>query len=619
MKQKKLWEDNVEKIEKPELELYEPLPDKLNKCKNILSNERVPDLMPKYLQLKKLFVKYQPVILTSKGEKLIPTELVKIANTRGNVNKGPLIDFVAFFLADSRNFAAYFGILDEPVQKVWRLIIENYFASNTMLKKKTQHSWMSIERGYFSFNPVSISDKLPWFISTATSVNYSLQNYYMYMPLYYRQFLHPFFFTQKVNALPPLEELHQEESLQIFNEEKAIFKLLPVIESLYRQNILSLGKNKITTSALKKASKLLNAGEFFPEEKDATASTLRSSMLLTTYSACRSMLPDQEGGPETLIKNFIMKIIRYPSFLLAITIPHVNGIRSNILSESYTPGHAHNILELLASYESGKWVNVERIRLQLYSYDIERGYNMLFPGYILAKAEFVNAKHNKENIMLDEVYSDVVVPFIKGFLFLLASMGIVEAAYGGYDSESISYCCSLRYVRLTPLGEFVLGKKEAYTVETDEKDVFEINGDDLIIRSANEANPYESLLTDICVPIGYHRYKVTYGSFLKNCSKQKDIEDKISFFKRYICSNPPQNWNNFFQSLTKRCHPLSEVDEEKYVICKLKPEDKELQHLISTDPYIRKYTKRAEDYMLLIEAQHLSYIANYLKTFGYLL
>lgn len=621
MKQNTLWSNDDKSVAKEQILFYEPLPKKQEACLRMLLTETVPDLKPKYQAIKDVLTAHRPIMQTSKGgEASLPKYILDAITKKGNITKDELVKFISFFLSDPRNFSTYLNSLEVNVRKVWNLIIENYFASNHLLKRETGEEWMVIgSTSYYYSLRASISAKLPWFSILKSNLSYGLpSDFYMFVSVYYRPYLYPVFLTQKINSYISFTDLPQEESLQIFSEEKQIFKLLPVMESLYKQDLLQIAKFRITASTLNKLIKLFNVSEFFPDDEDKTASQLRASMLLSAYSTYRSSVKET-NEPEIFIKKLVWTIIQYSGVLLAVTLPHVGGIKQKMLGDSYATLQASHILQLLTSDEADKWTDIEYIRLKLYGLETGGGHNMLFSGNTLYKAEFVNTKQNKEYILMDDMYREMGVPFIKGFLFLLASLGVVEVAYGEHDSQSASYCCSLRYVRLTPLGKYVLNLQQEYTPETSNECFFEINADDMIVRSTSEDNPYEALLTDIATPIGRHRYKVTSGSFLGNCTKQKDIEDKISFFRKHVCKQLPQNWESFFNTLLQQCNPLQKVSNEKYRVYQLKAEDKELQRLVSTDPYLRQYTKRAEDYLLLIETEHLREVTNRLRSFGYLL
>jgi len=47
-------------------------------------------------------------------------------------------------------------------------------------------------------------------------------------------------------------------------------------------------------------------------------------------------------------------------------------------------------------------------------------------------------------------------------------------------------------------------------------------------------------------------------------------------------------------------------------------DDKELQHIILSDPIIRKYTLKAEGFILLVDTNYKSRVVEALKKYGYL-
>jgi hypothetical protein len=59
----------------------------------------------------------------------------------------------------------------------------------------------------------------------------------------------------------------------------------------------------------------------------------------------------------------------------------------------------------------------------------------------------------------------LIAPFFKGFMFLLAAFGIVDIAFNTSKNEHIrkkemdylSVVDGLQYIRLTPLGAFIMG------------------------------------------------------------------------------------------------------------------------------------------------------------------
>lgn len=245
---------------------------------------------------------------------------------------------------------------------------------------------------------------------------------------------------------------------------------------------------------------------------------------------------------------------------------------------------------------------------------------LLFYYSDLFKANFCNEYDGKE-LFCDDTIQELTYPYLKAALFMMAAFGFVEIAYKEKsDEEATSYYDTLAYVRLTNLGLYALGIKRKY-VRTKEADIhyFELDTERLIIKSLVDNNPYESLLGNMATAISKKMYKVSYESFLNGCEKLQDINSKIDFFKQYISSQDlPDNWAQFFKDIKKRCKPMK-APKKKYSLLQIPTDDKELQHIILTDPTIRKYTLKAEGFILLVETIYKSKVEEALKKYGYLI
>lgn len=96
------------------------------------------------------------------------------------------------------------------------------------------------------------------------------------------------------------------------------------------------------------------------------------------------------------------------------------------------------------------------------------------------------------------------------------------------------------------------------------------------------------------------------------------ITNKINLFRDYICKEPPANWEQFFKELENRCKPMK-APQKKYTLLQIPAGNKELQRIILTDPTIRKYTLKAEGFILLVESNNKGKVVEALKKYGYLL
>ena len=147
---------------------------------------------------------------------------------------------------------------------------------------------------------------------------------------------------------------------------------------------------------------------------------------------------------------------------------------------------------------------------------------------------------------------------------------------------------------------------------------FELDPERLIIRSLKDPNPYEQLLRDTAEPISRGRFQTSALSFLSGCHSREDVEGKISIFKQFIANELPPLWEQFFQSLLQHCKPLEE-DKASYRHYTLQPDNRELIHLITTDPTLRQLAIRAEGFRLLVRIEDIRKFENQLKKHGYLI
>lgn len=627
MKQKQLFDDEMTgKI--PELELYEPVPAMMKYLEEKLNNLTVPELQVRANTFRRLIEGKHAIAVDHTGKKQEIEIITRFQHKKSGHVKIDLLAFLAFFLGDLRNFRKYLDSLPENIQLLWRMTMDFYYVSHTQFSQKTGKEWIpQRERYSYYYYDVPKPDELAWFGccrgKTVGMGNYGNRNsdYYFYLPVFFRSHLRLLFFPEDQCKLVPQKELPADQLLHIFNAEPDILRELPILKSLHAQGMLEMGRTKMTASIFKKAVKQLHMAEFFPEETNSSYALMRASFVIPFYAFYQitdHRVTDEQ--PENILKGLLEDVIYYPGIFAPTILNHVSGLRANVLLESYTTKQANNILALLKKQNSQDWISVTHLCLELRQQEVMGCYNLLFFNADFEKMDIINQKLRQE-VHLDNCYIQMGIPFIKGFLFMLASFGLLEVACTDPKPDDVSYYNSLRYVRVTALGAYILGLTKKYTSPTTQTqtDFFELDDTKLLIRALGERNPYEPLLDDISHSIGSHRYSVTYASFLKNCVTGEDISNKINFFKQYISSDLPDNWKQFFSTLSRQVAPMSKVPESRYLIYQVNATDKELQRLISVDPVLRQHVVRAENYLLLVRKDRQKEVIERLKEFGYLL
>lgn len=525
--------------------------------------------------------------------------------------------FALLFLSPE-NFAVYYQWLPQAVQAVWLDVIrENGISSQALILRHnmylpgihTEQFEMKHETApnlcFFSFDP--------YYNSTLDFIG-KIRMYYFYLPPRIRSRVIPLLFPADRYEIVPLDRLPEQEGLTVYENKQEILTDIPVLKGVEQQGYLQLNsKGNVNQSTVAAVTRRMDMSEFFDSVIKEVAS-LRGYLVLLLYTRFR--LPEEFADrPEKYIRQvFNESLANDFGWLVPALLTHVKGFRD--IHKLNTPGKEpfRKIVSALRSLPAGKWVAFDNLLLHWKLHNEEL--TPLPPSYL--HKDYL--KFRNEAILRDRYDTLITEPFIKAVVFLLGAFGIADIACGAYSLSYDSYYEPLRYLRLTGFGEYVLGKKDTFTrINTrTEKHYFEADENHLIIRSLEKGNSYEKLLLEMAVPISATRYKVTHISFLRTCKTAADIENKIDFFRLFICSEPSETWRAFFQSVRKRVSPLAEV-KTNYKLFKLDPANTELLRLIAQDPQIKKYVLKVENHHILVKSQDINKIVERLKTYGYLL
>lgn len=547
--------------------------------------------------------------------------------TNGGVSKNIMAAILAVFVSDIRNMTHYMETLSPETIKLMQLVACNHIVSHTTLENETGKNWI-VKSSQKYGNRYRKSPELVWIESVegkcqnTTKDNPWEREHYFYMDPKFRPLFMPFFIPLNRLRTEVLDELpsQPDEPLTIFSAERHIFSELPVINGLHKQGSFVLTENlRLTLTCVKKMGTQMKMLEFYPGESKQLLH-LRASMVLQFFNMYMKDKEEIKDHPEKIIKDvFQQKLLTDPSFLLSIVLPHITGIKCDNILSSFENKNVLEFCGFLFDYirpNNKGWIDFE----QLLNTIMLAGVSMsLFSHYQMGEMSLQNKLHNYP-VYLDKTFEEMTVSFFKGFLFLMSAFGIIEIAHTGYKESDASPFSCLRYFRLTDFGLYTFGFIESYTLpEIENKEfLFSLDDKNLIVCSLTNDNPYESLLAEMSEPLGNRRYKITAASMLKGCHSKEDVIHKIEFFKRFISNDLPEVWENFIKSLTERCQPMQEINSSKYVIYQLDPANEELLHLISTDPHLRKYTHRAENYLLVVDADKQKDMLARLKSFGYL-
>jgi hypothetical protein len=441
------------------------------------------------------------------------------------------------------------------------------------------------------------------------------------------------------NYLPPPPEYDlmpvasPEKTQFLYEDADRILQQLPLFYSYIEQGNLKMSKNgaKVLKTSVRQMVKYCRIHEFYEDNKK-DIDFLRTNLLI---DFCRKVTPDEpvESSPESLrslFRKFWDVVDYYGSYELSDLLSHLQGRHhANYYNDRAEKRVRATLQTLLQSLPVKTWFAVE----PLLQYCLYRDLSLEIIDKSSAKRYlfFRKASPGRQDYYYDNktyvthgIYREaLLLPFLKGVMFLLATFGLVDITYDlpkntvlqQTNKSYLSVFDGLRYIRLTPLGAYVLGVTDAYDVTIEEETANVILDEKRLLMMLDGRDRLKGLILEkMADRISDTCYKVSYQSFLKDCTSKQDIEKKIKLFHAHITAKPPQIWQEFLRDVLAKINPFSA--QPSMTVYKLEP-NKELTDLVARDNMLKKYILKAEAYHIVIESKHLSKVKKRLEEFGY--
>lgn len=568
----------------------------------------------------------------SHSGKIIEAEELK-AMMRDNASKYAMSNGIAFILASKSNLQRYIDSLKPEMCELWRTVLLNGYVSHNNAKEilGIKDNLFDEKYSYYYYsNSISWKkDECKWFNTThlhsSNKREYGYRSYEDYITVNntIRGIFFPAFFPELQQPDQGLETL-PEGQWRVIDFETESISAFNLFVGLFKQGELPMKKKGVTAADIKRVNKKLALTEFFPDDHNEYREYLRAynylgilslnEHLKSTYKAKKQL-----SYPDTLLDLF-KNFDKFNQYLPALLYPHIKGLRMNQTQWGHHSKLCKHMMEWL-KYHPNNWISINEIYKRIVELGSDGSTN-IYTALVYNPNEEQNTSqisnlYSSKEIDANSYAREFGYTGLQSFAFILASFGMTEIAVGTDDKTSPFDM--LEYVRLTPLGQYALGVTKEYEPPVIQQEAyFELDPERLIIRSLQDPNPYEQLLRDTAMPISRGRFQTSALSFLTNCRSRSDVEGKISIFKQFIASELPPLWEQFFQSLLQHCNPLQQ-DNNSYRHYTLQPDNRDLIHLITTDPVLRQIAIRAEGYRILVMHENLQKFETQLKKHGYLL
>ena len=542
-----------------------------------------------------------------------------------NCERNTVVRFMAMVIATNDNIKTYLSLISKEATNLIHRVVKQYYLSTDDAEQLTTPPVFKNQL----LNNYGLGD-CSWMLCSGfpafknVGKDSGLRNYLHFYPSLYAQIL-PALYPDAEKPVVAMDQLPEDEFLKTESFEEKIAIDLNVVRGNYLDETFTVRPSKLISTRVSKSLDALKIQEFQLAPVNETTAHLRAHFIVAGVAMMMLCYPQIMKADnirhEDFIKAMVDKLQYHRELTFDMFLPYISGVRKNDLDSCTADRLITRIRQNIRQAGDG-WIRVEDIDLQLY-----RSINDYRIPLTLINPPAISGRHYIFNsftgmaMNADRMVRQMGIAFAHSFLYYLASLGCIEAAFSDTNQKAESPYEAMRYFRLTPLGRYVLGIDESYTppkVELD-KEYFEIDDKRLIIRSIAKDNPYVNLVADIANPLFGNRYEVTAQSFLQHCNTEKDIDYRISVFQQYVTPELPEIWKEFFSQIRQRCRPLKLVPQNRFRIYHIDPENTTLIRLLTTDPRLHSCIIRCEDYYIMVKTDFQNEFENRMAELGYLL
>ncbi|PSR55549.1 hypothetical protein AHMF7605_19580 [Adhaeribacter arboris] len=551
-------------------------------------------------------------------------------------SKSELMACLVPFFEHGELFRKMRAALPDPLPAVIDKIIWEGGQSHESLEKafntKVAYTNQELETSYP--NPsAELNPLFGLFRDDATARSYS----YWYSGRNFKNetsYLHFLYFPRPLNArlkkfipasfgfdLVPIP-LPENPGTHLYTGHDSLFSELPVALSYLQQGKLSVSESGLlNVASVSKMRKYCGIKEFYPDNTDKYAASIRTRFMAEMLSALQHKGFDTYDDPVAFIKRGF-QLYEKSQFSSAAVLFHLKGINKVETNPEVNRG----LFSLLRQLPLGQWIAADNLlKYALYRelpLELVRDYAAYNNVYFESDGDYGKTK----NYLYRAYYRTLLTePLLRGTFYLFATFGLVDVAFGtpvhpeagNFKKAYISVFDGLQAVRLTSLGAYVCGLTQTYVAPVTQDEQIILDEQHLFISYTGTNQPLLTILDKVARKAGEHLFKVDYETLLGDCNTSLDVTAKLNMFKQLLSANPPPLWQDFFATVQERNVALPALNAN-YQLFEL-PNNKELIRLVASDAFLKKHIIKAEMYHVIIPRTSISKVKNYLKKFGYLI
>ncbi len=406
-----------------------------------------------------------------------------------------------------------------------------------------------------------------------------------------------------------------------YNNEEGVLVFINSIKGMLEDNLIEFGKTNekplLKTLNILKTSTQSN--EFYSDKK---LNNLATDMLTRSFSYYswqgETFYKKEQDTLKDLFKKIFANNVNF--FISRIFLSHLKRVRFDYYYSSQDD--IFEMMKLIVTNLISKgWVDIDNIinfckyreiDLHIESADKTENYYML-------------GDNDSQELMGYEYYHEIYYePLIKASMFYMGALGVLELRYDDptspYDIKAkdlpyISSWDSLKYVKLTKLGDYVLGVDKTYKAKKIEKVLFNIKFDEYkpIITLDKTDNIMIAKLEPFVEKYD-DRYILSYSKIFKDCKNIKMLNAKIDGFYKLFDTKPPEVFDVFFKEIKENSNMLKR--DLKLITIELN-NNKKLLTLFMNNKKLKEYSIKASGYRVLVSKENIPKVTKIVKDNGF--
>lgn len=582
-----------------------------------ISKDRFREALNEFYSKEVLFKLYNRYFLNWIAEGYIGSNLglFEVSLICENSNKQTFIDLLEQAYLKEEVFCTVFSTLNKNVQEIFEKVA---WEGKYFIPYKEREKYFKMENSY-DLNKDLKDDYLFFKIEKDNK-----RGEYFYLDYDLVRVIRQFMKKPPEYNIIPLNEI---EECMVNNNEKELAENLSIYFDFYKQGGVVLSSSgKILKESKLNMKKYCSINEFYENSKDLDFLKTETIALFFFLVKEKYLREDyfRISNIKDIVKDFLSgELIQDENYhYSSLYLNYLKGVKNIWKSKEEIKRGLITIRNIISEIPNDKIVSVENIiKTILYRdefieiIDVKDAYDYIYIN---------EANYERTKIMNYERYLlYVVVPFIKSVLFILGTLGVLELYYELPSTNNRLYLKNgylskydgLKYVKITELGKYSLGRIEEYDfLHVKEEGEVLLDEDRLIATIIGDVPVKTMFLERVSQKIAPNKYKFTRESFLRGINGYKELQERIDEFKNKIASEPNDFWQAFFEDMIEKSSAIKA--DHQFVVLKLK-NDRELISAITKDSRFKNLLLKGEDFHVLVRSENVSQVVDLFKEYGY--